>query len=268
MDWLLWLLPATCVVLGMGVFLWITTPSREYRGPTLGSGKMFDCIARRYDLINRVMALGMDQGWRATMVRALELSPGDTCLDLATGTADVALILARTLRKLGGRGTVLGVDPSAKMLEEGRRKVQQANLTDLLTLQEGDAQELQLPDAHFDKVTMSFGIRNVEDRPRALREMRRVMKPVSSSRLVILEFADPEGGVLAFGARLFIRYGAPRIGALISGQVDEYMHLQNSIVAFPKPAAFAAMIEEAGFSVLRTQAFCFGSVCLYLARPR
>eukprot|EP00667_Euglena_gracilis_P016859 EG_transcript_17685 len=266
MDWLVWLGPIGLAGLALGAFLWLTTPSKEYRGPALGSGKMFDCIARRYDLINRVMALGMDQGWRGAMVQALELSQGNACLDLATGTADVALIIARTLRTRGG-GTVLGVDPSAKMLEEGRRKVQKAGLADLLTLQEGDAQQLQLPDAAFDKVTISFGIRNVGDRPRALREMRRVLKHGPHSRLAILEFADPEGGVLAFGAGLFIRYGAPRIGALISGQVDEYMHLQNSIVAFPKPPAFIAMIEAAGFTVLRTQRFCFGSVWLYLAQP-
>eukprot|EP00669_Euglena_mutabilis_P010143 TRINITY_DN4922_c0_g1_i1.p1 TRINITY_DN4922_c0_g1~~TRINITY_DN4922_c0_g1_i1.p1 ORF type:complete len:231 (+),score=14.57 TRINITY_DN4922_c0_g1_i1:127-819(+) len=228
---------------------------------------MFDLVAKRYDFINWVMALGMDNKWRAELVRSLQLRPADVCVDLATGTADVAILLGHKLKELGGPGRVCGIDPSIQMLAEGHRKVARQGLDPIITLQEGDAQALSLADASVDKVSISFGIRNVPDRLRALQEVRRILKPDYYSRLAILEFCDPEGGILALGARLFIRYGAPRIGALLSGRVNEYMHLQNSILAFPRPPAFAGMMEEAGFIVLRKDYFAFGAVCLYLAQP-
>mmetsp|Transcript_97486 Transcript_97486/g.168127 ORF Transcript_97486/g.168127 Transcript_97486/m.168127 type:complete len:292 (-) Transcript_97486:537-1412(-) len=252
-------------------FIVRTTPSKMYKGPALGSGKMFDIIARRYDFINRVMAIGMDQGWRRAMVRALNIQPQDQCLDLATGTADVAMEMGRAILSPSdtqtSKGHVLGVDPSVKMLEVGRRKVQRAGMSTVVTLEEGDGQQLDLEDDRFDKVSIAFGIRNIPDRPRALREMRRVIKANARSRLAILEFTDPEGHLLAPLARAFVRFGVPRIGALLSGRVDEYMHLHHSIVKFPQPAEFERMIEEAGFKCIRQQQFCFGTVCLFLAEP-
>ena len=253
------------------VFIVRTTPSKVYKGPALGSGKMFDIIAGRYDLINRVMAVGMDQGWRRAMVRALNIQPQDQCLDLATGTADVAIELGCALQppldSQTTKGHVLGVDPSVKMLEVGRRKVHQAGLSTLVTLEEGDGQRLAQADSHFDKVSIAFGIRNIPDRQRALREMRRVIKASPRSRLAVLEFTDPEGHLLAPLARAFVRFGAPRVGALLSGRVDEYMHLHHSIMEFPRPAEFALVIEEAGFKCIKQQQFCFGTVCLFLAEP-
>src|SRR5688572_25248039 len=146
-----------------------------------GSGAMFDGIARRYDLLNRVISLGIDQNWRRQTVAALNLRPGARVLDLATGTADLAIMAAR--KEPGAR--VVGLDPSQGMLEVGREKVARAGLTERVELVAGDAQSLPFPDGSFDGICMAFGIRNVTDRDRALREMARVTRP--AGRIAILE---------------------------------------------------------------------------------
>ncbi|MCC6553838.1 MAG: ubiquinone/menaquinone biosynthesis methyltransferase, partial [Polyangiaceae bacterium] len=141
---------------------------------------MFDAIARRYDLLNRVLSLGLDQGWRRKAARALELRPGATVVDLATGTADLAITIAR---EHGAR--VIGIDPSEGMLAIGREKVRAAGLEGRIELYTGDAERIELEDRSADGISIAFGIRNVPDRPRALREMARVARP--GGRIVILE---------------------------------------------------------------------------------
>jgi demethylmenaquinone methyltransferase / 2-methoxy-6-polyprenyl-1,4-benzoquinol methylase len=226
-----------------------------------GSGAMFDKIARRYDLLNRVMSLGIDQRWRNKTVDALELKPGSRVLDLATGTADLAL---KVLRR-HPESTVVGVDPSVGMLEIGRQKVAAAGLASRCELQVGDAQELPFPEHSFDGVCIAFGIRNVPDRARALREMARVTRP--GGRIAILELSEPKGGILGPLARFQIRTVVPWVGGLLSGS-REYRYLQESIAAFPPPEAFAELMRVAGLEVLRVQPLTFGVCCLYVARPR
>ncbi|HYH98241.1 bifunctional demethylmenaquinone methyltransferase/2-methoxy-6-polyprenyl-1,4-benzoquinol methylase UbiE [Hyalangium sp.] len=226
-----------------------------------GSGAMFDKIARRYDLLNRLMSLGIDQRWRNKTVDALELKPGARVLDLATGTADLALKVLRRHPET----TVVGVDPSVGMLEIGKQKVAAAGLAGKCELQVGDAQELPFPDRSFDGLCMAFGIRNVPDRLRALREMARVTKP--DGRIAILELSEPRGGILGPLARFQIRTVVPWVGRLLSG-AREYQYLQQSIAAFPPPEAFADAMREAGLEVLRVQPLTFGVCCLYVARPQ
>ncbi len=146
---------------------------------------MFDAIADKYDMVNRVLSLGLDQSWRRRAVRSLELGEGTgrAVLDLATGTADLALLIAR----LVPGANVIGVDPSSGMLNVGRKKVAEAELGARIDLREGDAESLDLPDASVSAITMAFGIRNVPDRAKALREMARVTKP--GGRIAILELA-------------------------------------------------------------------------------
>ncbi|KAJ1454095.1 ubiE/COQ5 methyltransferase family-domain-containing protein [Pelagophyceae sp. CCMP2097] len=233
-------------------------------GATLGSGQMFDKIAATYDIANKFMSLGLDKSWRVAMVDALNVGPGDRVLDLATGTADVAILH-------GQRGAnVLGIDPSANMLAVGRTKVAERGLDGTVVLELGDAQALEgLADGSFDKITISFGIRNVPDRSKALREMRRVAAP--NATLGVMEFCVPEAGPLAPLARFFIRRVVPVLGSLLSGAMStaEYEHLQKSITDFPPPAAFAAQIEEAGFKLSNPPTlFACGSVALYVAQPR
>lgn len=229
--------------------------------PRRGGGAMFDGIAARYDALNRVLSLGLDQSWRRRTVDELGLEPGKVALDLATGTGDLAIMIAQ--ERPGTR--VIGVDPSAGMLDVAAAKVKRAELDDRIELRIGDAQALDLEDRSVDAISMAFGIRNVPDRPRALREMARVTK--EGGRVAILELSEPRSGALSKLARFHIRSVVPRIGAMISGAA-EYRYLQESIAAFPPPDEFAAMIRDAGLDVCRVLPLTFGVVCLYVATPR
>ena len=228
--------------------------------PRRGSGAMFDGIAERYDTLNRILSLGLDQGWRRRTVRELNLRPGATVLDLATGTGDLALLIARENPEV----RVIGVDPSTRMLDVAARKVREEGLDGRIDLREGDAQALDLPDASVDAVSMAFGIRNVPDRPKALREMARVTKP--GGRVGILELSEPREGVLSALARFHIRKVVPRIGGALSGSA-EYRYLQESIAAFPPPDEFASMMVASGFRGVSASPLTLGVVCLFAGEP-
>ncbi len=195
-----------------------------------GSGAMFDRIARRYDLLNRLSSLGFDRSWRRQAVEALDLEPGHRVLDLATGTADLALEILRQ----EPRAEVVGIDPSPRMLERARHKVDAAGLGGRVELRLGKAEELPLDDDSVDGTAIAFGIRNVPDRPRALSEMARVTRP--GGRVVILELNEPRSGLLAPLARFHIHRVVPRLGAWLSG-AGEYRYLEKSIADFPPDRA-------------------------------
>lgn len=224
-----------------------------------GSGEMFDGIAPRYDLLNRVLSLGLDQGWRRRAVDALALAPGATVLDLATGTGDLAIAIAKE-----GAAKVIGVDPSQGMLAVGHRKVQALGLEGRVDLRVGDAQRLELEDASVDAVSMAFGIRNVPDRSQALREMARVTRP--GGRIAILELNEPRRGIMSKLARFHIHTLVPVVGGAISG-AQEYRYLQDSIARFPPPDEFAATMRAAGLRVLKVEPLTLGVVCLFVATP-
>ncbi|MCZ6805536.1 MAG: class I SAM-dependent methyltransferase, partial [Deltaproteobacteria bacterium] len=194
--------------------------------PNPGSGEMFDQIASRYDLLNRLMSMGIDKSWRRKTVAAMELPPNARVLDLATGTGDLALMIIR----LHPDAHVVGSDPSRRMLEVGIEKVKRVGLADRVELQEGDAQALPFADDSFDGCCIAFGIRNVPDRSAALAEMARVTKP--GGRVAILELSEPRVGLLSPLARFHVRQVVPRLGGMLSGS-REYRYLQQSIAAFP-----------------------------------
>lgn len=227
-------------------------------GTKLGSGRMFDAIASRYDFLNRAMSLGTDVRWRKRMIRGLAIPEGGRVLDLATGTADVAILAARAAAGV----TVVGVDPSAKMLEVGRAKIAKAALADRIELVEGIAESLAFPDASFDRISIAFGIRNVPDRPRALAEMARVTVP--GGKLAILELTEPREGLIAPFARFHVHHVIPRLGAVLSGS-REYRYLQQSIAAFPPAKEFAEQMTRAGWNVTAVTPLSFGACHLFLA---
>jgi len=215
-----------------------------------GSGAMFDRIAARYDLVNRVLSLGLDRLWRRRAVKAL----ADTrrVLDLATGTADLAIALAR------GRADreVVATDPSEEMLRVARRKIEASSLSDRVHVQTGDAEHIAHADRSFDGVSIAFGIRNVPDRDRALREMARVTR--DGGRIVILELTEPEG-VLAPLLRFHVHHLVPRLGALLSGAA-EYRYLEHSIARFPSAREFATRM-------IAVRLLSFGVAHLFVAEP-
>jgi demethylmenaquinone methyltransferase/2-methoxy-6-polyprenyl-1,4-benzoquinol methylase len=227
--------------------------------PRGGSGEMFDRIAARYDLVNRVLSLGIDRRWRARTVQALALKPGFRVLDLATGTADLALGVIQKHPDV----SVVGLDPSQGMLEIGRRKVQAAGVENRIELRAGDAEQLPFDGASFDGVCIAFGIRNVPDRARALREMRRVTR--AGGRIAILELSEPSGALGPL-ARFHVHTLVPWIGALLSGR-REYRYLEQSIAAFPEASAFAELMKASGLEVLEVASLTFGVCHLYVATP-
>jgi len=179
-------------------------------------------------------------------------------LDLATGTADVAIDLAAS----GAARRVVGIDPSAEMLAIGRRKLPARYVDSVVQLAQGAAESLPFDDGRFDAVTMAFGIRNVADRPRALAEMVRVTR--SGGRLVILELGEPDIGPLAPLARMHVRHVVPRLGGWLSGE-DEYRYLAASIAAFPKPPWFAELLRQAGADFVDIRRFALGAANLFTA---
>lgn len=264
---------------------------------------MFDIIATRYDFINRALALNLDMGWRHRLVSEVVGPEGELftqsasnnnvkILDLATGTADVAILLGKAAAKYSSatssNAVVLGLDPSQNMLNVGKTKVKESDLTNIVTLQLGDARKLNaLEDNTIDAATMSFGIRNVPEKEQALCEINRVLKK-GGSKLAIMEFSEPgeDSGIMGSLARAFIRHVIPSLGALLSGAPREYMHLQKSIQEFPSPSEFVKLIEgvkcpikstdEEGevqidtfgsFRVKEVVNLNFGSVQIYVATP-
>jgi demethylmenaquinone methyltransferase/2-methoxy-6-polyprenyl-1,4-benzoquinol methylase len=221
---------------------------------------MFDHIAGRYDLLNRVMSMGIDQSWRRKTVAAMELPAEARVLDLATGTGDLALMIAR----IHPEARVVGSDPSSRMLKVGADKVARSGLADRVQLQAGDAQALPYEDDSFDGCCIAFGIRNVPDRSAALAEMARVTKP--GGRIAVLELGEPSIGWLSPIARFHVRKVIPKIGGMLSGS-REYKYLQESIAAFPSADDFAKQMQACGLNVLDVKPVTFGACTLFVAEP-
>ncbi len=227
--------------------------------PRQGSGAMFDRIAGRYDLLNRIISMGLDRGWRRRAA-GIVANRDARVLDLATGTGDVALEIARR----SPTARVVGLDPSPRMLEQAGVKVQTAGFGDRIELAPGRAEDLPFDDDSFDGAIIAWGIRNVADRPRALQEMARVVRP--DGRVVILEGTEPQAHLLAPLARFYIHHVVPRLGAWLS-QERAYRYLQTSIEAFPPPGEFADLMRSCGLEVLEVRPLTLGVCCLFVARP-
>lgn len=253
-----------------------------------GTGSMFDRIAVVYDVTNKWMSLGLDQYWRKTLVQeCMRLEGSDKVLDLATGTADVSLLVGQQLKDLGSTGqAVLGLDPSVEMLRRGVSKAEDRGLGGTVRLVKGDAQDLTsvqdvtaegavadplggVESRSIDKISMSFGIRNVPNRPKAFREMKRVLRS-PGSKVCILEFSLPDGEkLLSKVAKFFITNVVPFIGrvATMNSGSKEYEYLERSILKFPRPVDFAASMTREGLRVKTITSFAYGAVHLYAASP-
>ena len=217
------------------------------RLPAEGVRAMFDRIAPVYDLMNRVMTAGLDRRWRRETAAAV-VRPGDAVLDACCGTGDLALACARA----GGR--VTGLDFSEPMLERARRKAPE------LEWVRGDLLALPFPDASFDAATVGFGVRNVEDVERALRELRRVLRP--DGRLAVLEITRPRGVLRHFYGLWFDRV-VPLLGRVLPGGAA-YTYLPASVRRFPAPEDLARLLGEAGFARVRFKLFAGGIVALHV----
>lgn len=220
------------------------------RMPADGTGAMFDRIAHRYDVLNRVMSLGVDRWWRRRTVKALDLSQAPRVLDVATGTGDLALAILR--RRPAAE--IVGVDPSAAMLDVARRKA-----GDRIDFRQGVGESLPFPDDSFDASCIAFGIRNCADRPRALREMARVTR--AGGHIAVLELSEPKNPLV----RLYVHGIVPRIGALLS-RASAYDYLQTSIAGFPPPQEFCEVMTGAGIEDVRARRLTLGTCHLFVGR--
>jgi demethylmenaquinone methyltransferase / 2-methoxy-6-polyprenyl-1,4-benzoquinol methylase len=224
--------------------------------------EMFSSIAPRYDVTNVVLSLGVDRLWRRVAVRESGASAGARVLDCATGTGDLALALRR---RVGSTGTVVGMDFCAAMLGPAREKARRAGLEDV-RFEEGDALALPYPAAAFDVATIAFGIRNVDDPVRCLKEMARVVRP--GGRVVVLEFGQPTG---LWGAlyRVYSRRLMPAVGGLLTGNRAAYAYLPRTAAAFPAGDRFLALMDQAGaFSTRRSVSLSGGIAFVYVGEVR
>ena len=219
------------------------------RLPAEGVRAMFDHIAPVYDAMNRTMTAGLDRRWRRLTAEAV-VRPGDAVLDACCGTGDLAIACARA----GGR--VTGLDFSERMLERARRKAPE------LEWIAGDLLSLPFADANFDAATVGFGVRNVDDLERALRELRRVLR--GGGRLGVLEITRPRG-LLAPFYRFWFDGVVPLLGKLLPGGAA-YSYLPASVRRFPGPQELAELIATAGFAEVRFRTFAGGIVALHTAQ--
>jgi demethylmenaquinone methyltransferase/2-methoxy-6-polyprenyl-1,4-benzoquinol methylase len=223
---------------------------------------MFDRIADRYDLLNRLLSFGTDVRWRRKVAKQLDgLSPL-RLLDVATGTADQLLALVKG-RKFD---FAVGLDVSRGMLGHGVRKVADANLPNPVAMVHGDALALPLADDSINAVTISFGIRNVLDVPKALTEMTRVLQP--GGRAVILEFSLPANALIRWGYLIYFRHVLPKIGGLISGDWYAYNYLNKTVETFPYGEDFAELMRAAGFDSVRIIPLTFGIASIYVGEMK
>ncbi len=229
--------------------------------PKSDSWKMFNDIAGRYDFLNRLLSLGQDVRWRKALRKFLPETDKQIILDLATGTADVLIVLAKDNPRIH-RGH--GIDPAVKMLEIGRKKIKRQRLDGRLALAQGDAQALPFSNDTFDAVTIAFGIRNIPDLRLALLEMFRVTK--KGGKIIILEFSKPENPVLKAGHWFYLQTVVPIVGFLFSGNFKAYTYLNQTIQTFPYGDRFCKILKQMGFINIQPHALMGGAATIYVAQ--
>jgi demethylmenaquinone methyltransferase/2-methoxy-6-polyprenyl-1,4-benzoquinol methylase len=236
-------------------------PVGEIEGKKEQVEAMFDAIAPRYDLLNRVLSFGIDQRWRRKAVALLEPERPQRILDVATGTADLAIEALRLNPQ-----KVVGVDIAEEMLRRGREKITQMGLEDRIVLQRGDAEKLPFSDRQFDAVLVAFGVRNFQNLDRGLAEIRRVLRP--GGTLVVLEFSKPRAFPVKQVYTFYSRHILPRIGRAVSKNDGAYRYLPDSVAAFPHGEAFLDRMRRAGYHDLTCQPLTFGIASLYTGQRR
>ena len=220
---------------------------------------MFDRISPKYDALNHLLSLNIDKVWRKKTAKIVSKSHPQAILDLATGTADLAIALA----KQNPQAHIIGMDISEKMLEIGKEKVKQENFDNQIELRVGDAATLPFEEACFDAVTVAFGVRNFEDLNKGLSEIHRVTK--AGGRVYILEFSMPEKFPIKQLYNLYFKHLLPNIGKWVSKDETAYSYLPHSVEKFPKPHDFCSILAAFGMKNCQAKHLSFGIATLYVA---
>ena len=221
---------------------------------------MFASIAGRYDFLNRVLSLRRDVAWRRAAARSLSFARTHRFLDVATGTADLALDVIRAHPGV----TALGVDLVPELMEIGRAKASRAGLADRISFMRADALELPVGDATFDAAGIAFGIRNIPDRAAALREMTRAVVP--GGTVLVLELSAYAVGPFQAPQRWYLTAVLPRLARLFTHDPDAYEYLSRSILGFPSPEGFSAIMREAGLEDVSARPLTLGAAYLYIGK--
>jgi demethylmenaquinone methyltransferase / 2-methoxy-6-polyprenyl-1,4-benzoquinol methylase len=237
----------------------VVTPYGSNAGKKAEVEQMFDRIAPRYDLLNRVLSLGIDVSWRKRAIGYLKDAQPADILDVATGTADVALLMAKILKPR----QIIGIDIANQMLELGRGKIAEQGLSEIISLETGDSERLRFDADSFDAVTVAFGVRNFENLEKGLSEMYRVMRP--GGRLVILEFSKPYVFPIKQLYNTYFKYVLPLIGRLTSRDIRAYTYLFESVQAFPEGDQFTDILTKTGFQHPICERLTLGICSIYTA---
>ena len=220
--------------------------------------EMFDDIAVRYDLLNRILSGGIDIRWRKKALRELSSIQPQLVLDIATGTADVAIMACKQLPSIQH---ITGIDISNGMLDVGRKKIKQLNLSEKIVLKQADSALIPFDTASFDAATVAFGVRNFQHLEDGLREIHRVLKP--GGKLVVLEFSKPQNPLIRAFYKVYMRFVTPSVGNWFSKNRDAYAYLDESIRKFPEGKRFVDIMQQIGYQKPYYKTLSFGICTIY-----
>jgi demethylmenaquinone methyltransferase/2-methoxy-6-polyprenyl-1,4-benzoquinol methylase len=218
---------------------------------------MFDKIAFRYDFLNRFLSAGIDVSWRKKAIKELRSLNPKIILDVATGTADVAILTNKILQPL----KITGIDISEGMLDIGRRKIESLHLENKIELLQGDSETIDFQDNTFDAITVAFGVRNFQNLEQGLSEMHRVLKP--GGKLVVLEFSKPKQLLFKGVYNLYMNVVAPNVGKLISKDKDAYQYLNDSVQKFPEGPDFINILQKVNYKETYFKRLTLGICTIY-----
>ena len=220
---------------------------------------MFNDIAPTYDRLNHILSFDVDKLWRKRVVRIVRKLGAKHIMDMATGTGDLAIALARNIEG----STIYGADFSSEMLAVAKQKIEVLGLTERISLTECNAEDIPLVNEAVDAATVAFGVRNFEHQKEALTEMKRVIR--KGGHLVVLEFSNPRCALVRWFYRLYSHYILPAIGRLVSKHATAYTYLPDSIDKFASPEAFTALLKEVGFDNVERKSQSMGIANIYIA---
>lgn len=220
-------------------------------------GAMFDDIAHSYDFLNHFLSFGIDHYWRDKVVEKLKQHKAVKTIDIATGTADLAILGAKKIKN----SQIVGIDISAQMLRKGKRKVTKRKLNSRISLKQSDGQKIECPNDEFDAATIAFGLRNFENPVKGLNEVHRVLKPGGVT--IILEFSTVKNRIFSKLFKIYFNKILPLVGRLVSGNKRAYNYLPESVVEFNRKYVIEKIMREAGFENMYAKSLTFGVATMY-----
>jgi demethylmenaquinone methyltransferase/2-methoxy-6-polyprenyl-1,4-benzoquinol methylase len=219
--------------------------------------EMFNDISGKYDFLNRLLSGGIDLYWRRKALSHLKSIKPENLLDVATGTADVAIMAHKQLKT----PSIIGIDISDGMLELGRKKIKSLGFENNITLHNGDSEAIKHPDNTFDAVTVAFGVRNFQNLELGLSEILRVLKP--GGKLVVLEFSRPKNALVKRIYDAYMKFITPKVGHLVSNNREAYAYLDESIRKFPEGQRFTKLMDQIGYDKPYFKTLSFGICTIY-----